>query len=171
MSTTREVSDNHSDALSDNPAGGIASNTFDVKLAACRGETDAMFVGAGEDTGPAVAMCAECPVREACLLEAVLRCEGFGVWGGAGEQRRRKLRRAFHEGRYTEVVAAHFRQIDGTEAHGDRELLAVWGEGATHGRRVTYAKACRCSACSMAAAFETTLETMRQHAGRRSVKR
>lgn len=103
----------------------------------------------------AKAACAVCPVREACLLSAVQRNEPAGIWGGAGEARRRRLRAVRGDGALLRrVLDAHWRQLDGCPLPGDVALLASFGEGATHGRRSTQAKGCRCSACTMAASFE-----------------
>lgn len=41
----------------------------------------------------AKAICAQCPVRQECLSEALLRPEPFGIWGGTTEQERVNLRR------------------------------------------------------------------------------
>lgn len=36
-------------------------------------------------------ICADCPVREACLEHAIVHREKMGVWGGLGERERRRL--------------------------------------------------------------------------------
>lgn len=41
----------------------------------------------------AKAICATCPVRHQCLIEALEHNEGFGIWGGLSETDRRTLRR------------------------------------------------------------------------------
>ncbi len=104
----------------------------------------------------AVDACRRCPMRAGCLMGAVARDEPAGLWGGAGEQRRRTLRRARAEGleRLEAVLAAHWRQLDGTPSIGDRDLLRAFGEGATHGRRVTHAKGCRDPHCCLATALD-----------------
>jgi WhiB family redox-sensing transcriptional regulator len=56
------------------------------------GEVD-FFPARGESTAAAKAVCAACPVRDACLeyaLRADIHC---GVWGGLSELERRQLRR------------------------------------------------------------------------------
>lgn len=64
-------------------------------LAACRGMGPGLFVvGRGEPCVQAKAVCAECPVREPCLEEAIANGERFGVWGGLSERERRRLRDA-----------------------------------------------------------------------------
>jgi pyruvate/2-oxoglutarate dehydrogenase complex dihydrolipoamide acyltransferase (E2) component len=150
----------------------------------------------------AKAACAGCEVREACLLAAVDRNEPAGIWGGAGEARRRAVRAVKGEvvaaeralaaaqaeawdadgtdgggdawarrdaasvelerarDRMTRILAAHFRQLDGVALPGDVTLLASFGEGATHGRRSTQAKGCRCDRCCMAASFEGAMKAL-----------
>ena len=54
------------------------------RLAACRGQSAIMFPGSARrrphDYGPALSLCASCPVVEPC--RAVGRLESAGVWGG-----------------------------------------------------------------------------------------
>jgi WhiB family redox-sensing transcriptional regulator len=127
--------------------------------AACRGGLPAAWFYPERETGAdnhgarAKAVCAGCPVRRECLASALRRREPAGIWGGAGEARRRGLLRAARtdpEG-LVPMLAAHWRDLDGCPEDGDVALLASFGEGATHGRRVTYAKGCRCVACTWAA--------------------
>lgn len=67
--------------------------------AACRHSDPDLFFPVG-DTGPAVdhaeaakAVCRQCPVRVDCLEYALTSNQDAGVWGGATEEERRKLRR------------------------------------------------------------------------------
>jgi len=67
--------------------------------AACRDSEPKLFFPAGE-TGPAldqaeaaIAVCRQCPVRGECLAFALASNQEAGVWGGATEWERRKLRR------------------------------------------------------------------------------
>lgn len=67
--------------------------------AACRDEDPDLFFPVGT-SGPALMqaeeakrICARCPVREQCLRWALDTGQDFGVWGGAGEDERRSLRR------------------------------------------------------------------------------
>ena len=62
--------------------------------AACRGvDPDVFYPVSDEETEVAKAICAQCPVREACLEYALANRERDGVWGGATErERRRKIR-------------------------------------------------------------------------------
>lgn len=41
----------------------------------------------------AKAVCARCPVREACLEFAISTNQEYGIWGGTSEEERRVLRR------------------------------------------------------------------------------
>lgn len=63
--------------------------------AACAGmRADLFFPGRGESPAEAKAVCRGCPVRDACLADALEGGERFGVWGGLSErERRRRLRR------------------------------------------------------------------------------
>lgn len=62
--------------------------------AACRTlDTSLFFPESESDAGPAKEVCAQCPVREACLEFALLTRQHDGVWGGLTETERRRLRR------------------------------------------------------------------------------
>lgn len=133
---------------------------------ACTGLPPGWFFperGAGTDNhgGRAKAACRVCPVREACLLSAVARNEVAGIWGGAGEARRRRLRAVRgDEVLLRRVLDAHWRQLDGRSLPGDVGLLASFGSRAAHGRRSTQAKGCRCEACAMGASFEGVVKSL-----------
>lgn len=60
---------------------------------ACRAlDPDAMFVtGAAQNEAKQVCMC--CPVRMACLADALDSRTEFGVWGGLTERERRRVLR------------------------------------------------------------------------------
>lgn len=69
--------------------------------AACRGCDVELFFPVGR-TGPAVdqigaakAVCGLCPVRAQCLDFALVTNQEAGVWGGATEDERRRLRRSW----------------------------------------------------------------------------
>ena len=51
--------------------------------------------GAAE-AGQAKAVCARCPVRQACLDFALVTGQEFGIWGGRDERELRLLRRERH---------------------------------------------------------------------------
>jgi WhiB family transcriptional regulator, redox-sensing transcriptional regulator len=64
------------------------------KRAACRGIDVEIFYPATEeeaDAAEAKAVCAGCPVRQACLEHALANREREGVWGGATERERRRI--------------------------------------------------------------------------------
>jgi WhiB family transcriptional regulator, redox-sensing transcriptional regulator len=64
------------------------------KQAACRGLDVEAFYPISEDEADAAeakAICAECPVRQACLEHALAHREREGVWGGTTERERRRL--------------------------------------------------------------------------------
>nr|CEL23362.1 WhiB-like transcription regulator [Kibdelosporangium sp. MJ126-NF4]CTQ96902.1 WhiB-like transcription regulator [Kibdelosporangium sp. MJ126-NF4] len=70
------------------------------RKAACRDEDPELFFpigNAGQATQNQVdearAVCARCPVREACLQWALANGEDAGVWGGWTEAERRQFRR------------------------------------------------------------------------------
>ncbi len=71
------------------------------KDAACQGCDVELFFPVGV-TGPAVAqieaakaVCGNCPVRAECLDFALATNQECGVWGGATEEERRRLRRSW----------------------------------------------------------------------------
>lgn len=60
--------------------------------AACRGLDPAIFHPlTDEDAEEAKAICAVCPVQEACLEHAIAHREKNGVWGGATERERLRI--------------------------------------------------------------------------------
>lgn len=70
------------------------TNTSWRQLAGCRGVDPDIFYPASEDdedAAEAKAICAACPVREACLEHALLVREKHGVWGGLTERERRRV--------------------------------------------------------------------------------
>lgn len=80
--------------------------------AACRDLDPDLFFPAGA-TGPALgqieaakAFCASCPVQEACLQFALETNQDAGIWGGADEEERRKLRRSWRSRRIAGRSAA-----------------------------------------------------------------
>lgn len=68
---------------------------LDWKLqAACRDlDTSLFFPESESDAADAKAVCAGCPVRQACLDFALLTRQHDGIWGGTTETERRRLRR------------------------------------------------------------------------------
>ena len=49
---------------------------------ACGTSPDLFFAESPQDVARAKELCAGCPVRAACLAEALERGEPWGVWGG-----------------------------------------------------------------------------------------
>jgi WhiB family redox-sensing transcriptional regulator len=60
---------------------------------ACRGKSDLMHPSEAFGVKIAKQVCAECPVRSECLQYALEENIDHGVWGGASERQRRKMRR------------------------------------------------------------------------------
>jgi WhiB family transcriptional regulator, redox-sensing transcriptional regulator len=85
------------------PAGSpeIAQEARDMshswrEFARCRGVDPEIFYPASDDdadTDAAKAICAHCPVREACLEHALTAREREGIWGGLTERERRRILR------------------------------------------------------------------------------
>lgn len=89
--------------------------------AECRGvDPNVFYPFTDADVAAAKAICAQCPVRQACLDHALAHREDYGVWGGATERERRKMTRAPKRKR------------------------------AGHGTRSLYAGGCRCPRCTAA---------------------
>lgn len=66
---------------------------IDATKAACRGADPALWYPTrGDDDPEAKAVCAGCPVREACLEYALSAKEEFGIWGGLTAFERQQLR-------------------------------------------------------------------------------
>lgn len=66
--------------------------------AACRDlDTAIFFPETDEQVDTAKAVCATCPVREACLEFALVTRQDDGVWGGLEENERRRVRRRRQE--------------------------------------------------------------------------
>lgn len=64
--------------------------------AACRGANPNVFFPERGNTVAAhmaLAVCANCPVTDPCLEQALLDCETEGVWGNTTPKQRRTLRR------------------------------------------------------------------------------
>lgn len=117
--------------------------------------------GQGAHAQQAKAICARCPVAARCLDAALEPQERWGIWGGAGEAERRTFARARRKRehgpdpvedcacgwcaewvRHRQNLAAIATGSRREGRPGDRN-----GAGATHGRRSTQARGCRCPAC------------------------
>lgn len=108
----------------------------------------------------AKAICAQCPVPGPCLEAALERGEEHGIWGGAGGDQMRWLRRKYRAGgtTWTQALAAHIANLTGaTNTVIDRN-----GPNATHGLRVTYNRGCRCRACRWATQDDVALIKQRR---------
>ena len=65
------------------------------ELADCReADPDIFFPGTKEEEAQAKRICAGCSVADLCLKYALEAREPFGIWGGASEKDRRRMRRA-----------------------------------------------------------------------------
>lgn len=68
--------------------------------AACSGVSSDLFFPVGEDSVASAAakeICAECPVREACLQYSLATNQTEGVWGGLDAGERRRMRRRLRD--------------------------------------------------------------------------
>lgn len=66
--------------------------------AACVGhDPDMFFPALGQDDRPAKAVCATCPLIDACR-EHGIKYERVGIWGGVGERQRKIIRRERRNG-------------------------------------------------------------------------
>jgi WhiB family redox-sensing transcriptional regulator len=64
------------------------------RQAACRDtDTGLFFPESDDDAAAALSLCAECPVRDACLEFALTTNQADGIWGGTTETERRRIRR------------------------------------------------------------------------------
>lgn len=89
--------------------------------AACLGEDIDLFfpAGRGSEFAPQIeeakAICAGCPVRETCLLNAIHKPERYGIWGGLDEHERHLLRRNDRRRRHPQYSAhpAHETSLEG----------------------------------------------------------
>jgi hypothetical protein len=175
--TRAPAAQNQANARGERPSpSGLHDQTRFRVGPACAGLPTAWFFESRDPGDPAlgaherrqaIEACRGCPIREACLMGALDRNEEHGRWGGAGEQRRRTLRKARAVGRLGVVLAAHWRNLDGRALPGDRVLLAGFGDGATHGRPGTYAKGCRCDPCCLAIAAREVTASLRPPSRRR----
>jgi WhiB family transcriptional regulator, redox-sensing transcriptional regulator len=68
-----------------------------MNLATCRGMDSDLFFPIGPEAGrqaeEAKKICRRCPVREACLDEALTKKIKDGIWGGTTEGEREKITR------------------------------------------------------------------------------
>lgn len=110
-------------------------------------------------------ICATCPVQGDCLQYAILNREPYGIWGGAGEGRRKALRRLLRDSPHPEKgviyececdycteVAIHFERLVvlAMTGRGPSPARPTFGSGARHGRRSTGKRGCKCEPCRAA---------------------
>jgi len=82
-------------------------NTTWREDAACKGLDTGMFFPVNDDAaGAAKAVCAGCPVRDACLDWALTTRQEDGVWGGLTDNERRRLRRRRRDAARREAAAS-----------------------------------------------------------------
>ncbi len=82
-----------------NPADAEALDRGWQADAACKGmDAEWFFTERGQSTAPAKAVCAGCPVREACLAYALAAGEKWGIWGMTSERERKRMRAALRRG-------------------------------------------------------------------------
>lgn len=129
-----------------------------AQRSACLGaDPDLFFVEKGQTFAEGRKVCATCPVVAECLDAAVQRREGDGLWGGASERERRRLKVA-----WLQKMPGHTYRpghgcawccaIDGHIANlQDRQPVNLNGPGIRHGKASSYARGCRCPACKLRA--------------------
>lgn len=73
-----------SDEFVDQGIGDLldAVSSPDLNLPCRSGDADLWFAESPAELERAKGLCADCPVREACLAGALARREPWGVWGG-----------------------------------------------------------------------------------------
>lgn len=142
-------------------------------------DCDACFLGhpPGDNHADAAkAVCARCPVAPECMTWACLNNESGGIYGGVGNDRRRRVSRILRHrpDLLARVVAEELAEVRRVHLGGadarpklprrpcdrcDHWVPAgTWppdrnGPGAQCGRPSTYARGCRCELCQWAAAL------------------
>ena len=71
----------------------VAPEPWMVDAACTSVDPELFFPTRGESVDEAKAVCRGCPVRGECLEYALGRGEKYGLWGGASERERRRMRR------------------------------------------------------------------------------
>lgn len=109
----------------------------------------------------AKAICAQCPVVIRCLEAALDRNEEHGIWGGAGESKRRWLARQRRTGgdAWAHAVELHLADLRAAERTAG-PVVNRNGPDATHGLRATYNRGCRCKPCRMAASWDVARQKL-----------
>lgn len=131
--------------------------------------TSPWFSAKGHPAAHAKRVCNSCPVKADCLSWAMVTGQVYGVWGGAGGSLLRGLRNLLATSPHPDAgvkprcrcavcreARSHFRRLDVFARRGryvDPYVAGprrTFGAGATHGRRSTYARGCRCEKCRAA---------------------
>lgn len=129
--------------------------------AACLNADPALWYPDSGTAAEARAICASCPVRQDCLQHALSEVETFGVWGGASERVRRRLRSLRAASPYPELVlhpsdcrcdycralAEHDDRMIALAAGRAAEAIDSRGPGVRHGTPSCYPKGCRRPEC------------------------
>jgi WhiB family redox-sensing transcriptional regulator len=78
------------------PIEGVASAPawMDGRELCAQADPEVFHPDKGASVAEAKAVCARCELREPCLAWALETNQRFGVWGGASERERRRLRGA-----------------------------------------------------------------------------
>ena len=84
------------------------------KLAVCRDmDINIFFPEEGEGVKNAIKICKECPVRRACLINAITNNEEYGVWAGTSERGRKVMIRQYKTGTPLEEIIRVHLHFDG----------------------------------------------------------
>jgi hypothetical protein len=127
---------------------------------ACRNGDADWFPERGSHLGELRRICAGCPVRVRCLEYALEWNERFGCWGGHSERQRRELKRA---GTSAQVAMERF---DAWMARRPERLPP--GPDHRPGWPVSdgsYARGCRCRACTRAHRDDQVVRRMERSEG------
>ena len=82
------------------------------------------FPGGGESMREQRAICAACPVTDACLAAALHNGEKDGIWGGTSAQERRRIRREQNPRPNTAALIVNLLAEEGGTFHGSGGDLA-----------------------------------------------
>jgi hypothetical protein len=143
-------------------------------IGACAGLADAgaiFYPERGASILPAQEICSGCDVWLECLVSSLRQTKihyvsSEGVWGGMGGATRRAMLVAMRDVDHPpersckdpdcvwcDLIRAHRTNLDvvaGTRPRSARVRINSNGPGATHGRRASYVKGCRCLCCRFA---------------------
>jgi WhiB family transcriptional regulator, redox-sensing transcriptional regulator len=103
----------------------IDDRTWAGSAACAQTSPDTLFVrGAAQRT--ARELCFSCPVRMACLVEALSSATEFGVWGGMTERERRALLKRYPEvSDWASWLAEHGHEIETPSMAASRRRVAA----------------------------------------------